>query len=374
MSKLPTLFILGQLIVGGSERKTVRTVNALRRRGLDVHLGYLNGPDTLRAEVDASVSIVCFDRQGKFSWPAVQRLKHYVEVHGIARIVCINLYPLLYASALRLAMGKDAPSIVVSVNTTFFLSAKEALSMLIYTPLMWRVDRVVFGCDFQLKHWRKKYRLANRKCEYIYNGVDQTLFSPNAIERSVSNLRESFGLSDTDFVIGTVGQLRPEKHQRDLIITVQRLRMLGISAQALLVGSGSEEKALRNLSEELDVSASIKFIGELKDVRPALLACNVFALTSLSETFSNAALEAMAMGRAVVLSDAGGAGEMVSEGVNGFLFQPGDIDKLAQILALLAKDSELVKQMGQAARCSVEEKFSFSRMVDDYKALLPTKI
>lgn len=370
MTKLPTLFLLSNLAIGGSERKTVRVVNALHRRGLDVHLGYLNGPQTLRSEIDPEVPVVCLERSGKFSWSALRRLKAYVETHGIARIVCVNLYPLLYASALRLVMGGRAPSCVVTVNTTYFLNAKEAGSMLIYAPLMWKADKIVFGCDFQLRLWVGKYRLPRDKCDHLYNGVDENFYSSAAFEESVSALRHSLGLSETDFVVGTIGQLRPEKHQRDLIVAVHRLREQGVPATALIVGGGSEEGALRKLTGELGMEAHVRLIGELKDVRPALLASDVFVLTSLSETFSNAALEAMAMGRPVVLSDAGGAREMVWEGVNGFLFPATDVAKLAAVLSTFAGDVPAKHRMGKEARRVAVEKFSFTCMVDQYEKLM----
>ena len=66
MVKLPTLFFLSTLSVGGSEKKTIRIVNTLRRRGHDVHLAYLNRPETLLADIDPEVPLVCLDRRGKF--------------------------------------------------------------------------------------------------------------------------------------------------------------------------------------------------------------------------------------------------------------------------------------------------------------------
>jgi glycosyltransferase involved in cell wall biosynthesis len=370
MTKLATLFLLSNLSIGGSERKTVRVVNALRRRGLDVHLGYLNGPETLRAEIDPVVPIVCLERHGKFSWAALRRLKAYVKTHEIARIVCVNLYPLLYASALRLAMGVKAPSYVVTVNTTYFLNSKEAISMLIYAPLMWKADKIVFGCKFQHRYWMNKYRLQNDKCDHLYNGVDENYYSSSTIEKSVGAMRHSLGLNENDFVVGTIGQLRTEKHHQDLISAVHRLRRQGIPATALIVGGGPEADALRKLAGELGIEAHIRLIGELQDVRPALLASDVFVLTSLSETFSNAALEAMAMGKPVVLSDTGGAREMVWEGINGYLFPATDVAKLASVLSTISGDVLAMQRMGEEARRVAVEKFSFTCMVDGYEKLV----
>ena len=71
---------------------------------------------------------------------------------------------------------------------------------------------------------------------------------------------------------------------------------------------------------ELEVADRVSFIGELDDVRPVLTALDVFVLPSTAvESFSNAALEAMAIGRPVILSDIGGAREMIDDGVEGYV-------------------------------------------------------
>jgi glycosyltransferase involved in cell wall biosynthesis len=88
------------------------------------------------------------------------------------------------------------------------------------------------------------------------------------------------------------------------------------------------------------------------------------------ETFSNAALEAMAMGLPVILSRIGGAAEMVEAGLNGFLYAPGDVTQLTGHIAALAGDEGLARRMGRAAMTRVQGCFGFSRMLDEYRNLL----
>jgi glycosyltransferase involved in cell wall biosynthesis len=80
------------------------------------------------------------------------------------------------------------------------------------------------------------------------------------------------------------------------------------------------------------------------------------------ETFSIAALESMALGKPLVMSHIGGAAEQVQSGVNGFLFEPGDIETLARHLAALA-DPQKRQTMGEAARQIVRGTFTVERMV-----------
>jgi glycosyltransferase involved in cell wall biosynthesis len=366
---MSALFLLNNLCIGGSERKTVRVVNAIHRRGHNIHLAWLNAPETLRHEITPGVPVVCLDRHGKFSWRTLRRLERYVREQGITCIICMNQYPLLYAKALRLVMGNAAPRCAVTINTTEFVSCKEAAQMALYSPLMRRADEIVFGCEYQLGLWVERYRLPREKCRYIHNGVDSDYFSPNAAGLQDTDHRTTFGLGPDDFVVGTVGMFRPEKQQGDLIEAVARLRARGMSVFALIVGSGVKEAMLKKQAADAGVTKYVRFPGEMRDVRPALAAMDVFVSTSVSETFSNAAIEAMAMARPVVLSDVGGTREMAWEGVNGCLYPASDVGWLTAVLEGLAADRSAVRRMGEEARRIAVERFSFSRMVNEYEAL-----
>jgi glycosyltransferase involved in cell wall biosynthesis len=120
------------------------------------------------------------------------------------------------------------------------------------------------------------------------------------------------------------------------------------------------------------MQAHVTFAGVHGDVRPALSVMDVFVLPSTHvETFSNAALEAMAMRMPVILSRIGGAAEMVREGVEGFTLAPAELaENLAPLLARLFTDGGLRERMGQAARLRVAQEFSLQTMVADYAALI----
>lgn len=109
----------------------------------------------------------------------------------------------------------------------------------------------------------------------------------------------------------------------------------------------------------------------IDDVRPLLKLADAFVLISTAvETFSNAALEAMAMGLPVILSRIGSAAEMVEIGRSGFLYPPGDVRQLAGCMAELAGDEGVARRMGRAAMNRLRGRFGFTRMLDEYRTLL----
>ncbi len=117
------------------------------------------------------------------------------------------------------------------------------------------------------------------------------------------------------------------------------------------------------------VEKDIVITGFQQEVQPFVAACDAVALCSTTETFSLAALEAMALGRPVVHAQIGGAAEMMRCGDNGFLFPVGDMPALAERLARLA-DDELRGQIGRNARETVETRFSEAAMVERYEKTL----
>jgi len=118
----------------------------------------------------------------------------------------------------------------------------------------------------------------------------------------------------------------------------------------------------------LRIAEHVLITGLQQDVRPLVAACDAIALCSTSvETFSLAALEAMALARPVVHADIGGAAEMVRDGHNGFLFPVGDTPALVERLAAL-NDPVRRSRMGARARAAVEAHFGESAMIDRYES------
>jgi glycosyltransferase involved in cell wall biosynthesis len=365
------LLLLNNLGIGGSERKIVRIANALRHAGHDIHLAYLNAPHTLRGDLDPGMPAVHLDRTGKFSFGALLRLRRYTLKHQISHMACVNLYPLLYAQAIAFQLGQRAPVVSAMINTTDFRTGGDERQMIVYSPLLRRATYLVFGCRLQQEQWTKRYGLSGANSCVIYNGVDQAHFNAAALVETREQLRQKQGFPQNAFIAVSVAQMRPEKQQTDLIRAVAALASHGLPVHALLIGDGNERGAIERCIADLGIKNRVHLAGATEDVRPFLKLADTFVLTSTAvETFSNAALEAMAMGLPVILSRVGGAAEMVEAEKNGFLYSPGDVAELASHIAVLERNESLKRKMGQVAITHVQERFDFTRMLDEYRALL----
>lgn len=366
------MFILTSLSIGGSERKTVRIANALSRQGWDVTLAYLDTPHSLRGEIENGVNTVFLERKGMFGFGALRRLVEFIAREHVNVVCCINLYPLLYAFIARLYAGVASFRLLATTNETHFVRKKDSLKMYLYAPMLRRSDRVIFGSSYQRDFWVQKYRLNQTNCSCIYNGVDLNIFRQSGADKyDSSSIRRSLKVPDAGLLIGSVGRFRKEKQYQVLIqACVDIKKKKGIDIYCLLVGGGFEEQQLKDKVSELNCGEYVFLLDAVDDVRPYLEALDIFVLSSISETFSNAALEAMALGVPVVLPDIGGCPEMVSPGVNGYIYEAGKPEQFAKYVCMLGNNDKQRLAMGREARRYVEERFQFKAMVDSYARLI----
>jgi len=145
-----------------------------------------------------------------------------------------------------------------------------------------------------------------------------------------------------------VGRLDKEKHVDELIKALPLVRR-EVDAQFIVVGSGKLRAQLVELAKRENVSDNVIFTGFVPDddLPKAYAACDVFCNAGTAELQSIATLEAMATGKPVVAANAMALPILVHDGVNGYVFQPGDIETLANQLIALLIDRSKRKLMGQ---------------------------
>jgi glycosyltransferase involved in cell wall biosynthesis len=364
-------FVTGSLVHGGAERHTITLSNRLAERGHECHFAYVKNDPSQLDRLRGARSVQCLHARRFVDFAAVRKLASLMTAVRPSVIVAANQYALLYSAlALRVsgvAASRTRSRLVVTFHSTQVRSMKERLQMLAYPPLFWSADCAVFVCERQRLHWRRRGVFARRN-EVIYNGVDSVHWSvPPAAESAA--LRRALGFAAEDFVIAMSAVLRPEKNHVQLVRAVARLRQRGVPAQALMIGDGETRPAVEALARRLGVADRLAITGFQHDVRPFVAACDVLAITSTTEAFSLAAIEAMAAGRPVVHSNVGGAAEMIRPGENGFLFPVGDTRELVECLARLA-DRGARERMSRAAREAVETRFSERAMVERYEIML----
>jgi glycosyltransferase involved in cell wall biosynthesis len=230
----------------------------------------------------------------------------------------------------------------------------------------------VYGCELQRDVWLTRNSPMRQRSSVIYNGVDTSRFTPSRV--GVPEQRARYGIGENTFVVGSVGRLSREKNQLPLIDAIAALRASNADVHLMLVGDGPMRETLERAALERGIANAVSFTGALSDVRVALKLFDVFVLPSFSETFSNAALEAMAMQVPVILTRTGGAGEMIGEGREGHILDVEELPRrLPDLLNQLRTDHVLRSRMAAAALSRAQQTFSWEGMLSAYQSLLGSR-
>ncbi|MDZ7372434.1 MAG: glycosyltransferase family 4 protein [candidate division KSB1 bacterium] len=189
-------------------------------------------------------------------------------------------------------------------------------------------------------------------------GVDTTVFHPRRPSEEM-----------TDPAVIFVGRLVPLKGLRYLLEGWPHVLRRVPGARLLMVGDGPFRPELEELARALDIEDSVQFLGAQRDVQRFLRLAEVAVLPSLSEGLPNSLLEAMACGLAVVASRLPGVSELIEDGKNGLLVEPGNTKALAEALITVLTNAPLRRALGARAAETVRREYSLERMVNAFASL-----
>jgi len=187
-------------------------------------------------------------------------------------------------------------------------------------------------------------------------------------------MRRLLGIGPERFTVGWVGRMTGVKRTDDVLLALARLRERGVDACLCMVGDGPDRDHVEHRARALGIARHCLFLGYQDDVSAFFAAFDAFVLPSANEGTPVVAIEALAAQRPVVATRVGGVPDVVRDGVDGFLVEPGDVDALASALERLAGDPDLRARMGAAGRERVLPRYAVGRLVDDvdllYRSLL----
>ncbi|HEY9194602.1 MAG TPA: TIGR03088 family PEP-CTERM/XrtA system glycosyltransferase [Methyloversatilis sp.] len=201
----------------------------------------------------------------------------------------------------------------------------------------------------------------------IYNGVDKQRFRPRGDEARPTAMPENF--RQDCFVVGSVGRMVGVKDYPTLVSAFidAASQPGGDRLRLVIVGDGGARESCQRMLDEAGLAGQAWLPGERSDIAELMRGFDLFVLPSLGEGISNTILEAMACGLPVVATRVGGNPELVDDGVNGRLFEPGDVAALSAMLRIYMSDPSVLAAHGSASRQRVEASFSIEAMVAGYR-------
>ena len=280
-------------------------------------------------------------------------------------------------SDLLCALLPDGPLRISNRRDTGF--QKGLMLRALFLLLNHRFDLVLAPAQAILTQLIQHEGVDPARTHCLPNGVDCARFMPwpDALDNPGHNAtrnaqRQAHALPPQRYLFGCAARMVPIKRHRDLIDAFADVARVHPQASLVLIGRGPLEVDLRQRVAGLGLSDRVIFHGEEPDMPSLLPLLDVFVLVSSTEGMSNAILEAMACGLPTIASAVGGNGELVENGLTGFLVPPCAPDQIALAMGELLSHEELGRRMGCQARRRALATFSLPGMIAGYSALYQT--
>ncbi|MEW5961383.1 MAG: glycosyltransferase, partial [Chloroflexota bacterium] len=210
--------------------------------------------------------------------------------------------------------------------------------------------------------------VSSDKIYLIYNGIDLAPFATLDVCSKAAQIRQQFNDEDNCVLAGVVANLTPRKGHSNLLQAAVHILIEQPKIKFLLIGRDDGCRTeLEQMSRDLGISDAVIFLGERHDIPVLLAAMDLQILPSRVEGFPVVALEGMASGLPLIVTDVGGSAEAVQDGVTGLVVPPANPEHLARAILCLGGNKALRQQMGQAGKARVRELFSIARIVEEHQ-------
>lgn len=374
---VPVAFVLGNLEVGGAEKRALRLAKGLRDHGFEVHFILMQNLGPLRDEVlknGFSLDILDADfSRGIFSlrfpvefFRTSFRLAKMLRRHRCKLVLsflfwqdCIAVPVSALLPGVRRAITQRVCIATFKAQRPWYRAA-EVLNNFFASAIIAN-SRVV---------WRdsaRHERFFKSKSVLIPNGIEAaTTGAPLPSLQLPQHLQNSF-------LIGNIANMKRVKRWDIFLRVLAEVRKFVPNAAGVIAGKDKGEgESLRRLAEELGLTNHVWFCGEVPSAQHVLPHLDVLLMTSDAEGFSNTLLEAAAFGVPIVSTNVGGAEELIRNGRTGYCTEIGDVAALSAAVLRIAQNPDHAKTLAQAAQRLTRTRFSSEQMVAAYARLLQT--
>jgi glycosyltransferase involved in cell wall biosynthesis len=209
---------------------------------------------------------------------------------------------------------------------------------------------------------------STKKLVTVHEGVDLEIFDPRLQDR---DKKQELGIPEGMKVVGNISRFDYGKGQHEFLDAAALVVQQDSKVVFLMVGDGDLMEELRIKTSKLGLANFVIFAGWRLDIAELLSVMDVFVHcpTTWIEAQGISTLEALAMGKPVVVSNNGGLPDAVIDGYNGFVVPVGDIQTMAVRITELLKDPELSKRFGRNGRRLAEERFDIKKNARELESL-----
>jgi glycosyltransferase involved in cell wall biosynthesis len=351
---------------GGLERMVLELVKVQQREGHHCQVVCLFETGVLARELDEiGVPVTACHKRHGLDLRALHQARRLIRAHRTEVLHTHNAVAHYQAVLSSFGLG-----LKYVVNTRHGLDNGKIGDRRewLYRKALWQTDVVVNVCEAAYLDVTQRGIVPTRLARVVPNGIRLEGYVP-ASAAMREHLLQSLALPLETRVIGSVGRLNWAKDQATMIRAFRRVHQQSPDTVLVMVGDGNRRIRLEQCAQEEGVADRVRFLGDRNDVHELLRGFDLFALSSLSEGYSIALLEACAVCLPIVATDVGGNGEIVSDGFTGRLVPPANPQAMADAMLELLNDPPRAAALGLAARAWLEQNGTLETMTARYDAI-----
>ncbi len=367
--------VMSRLILGGAETVALELAGALKKRGCHVSIASVRSGGGRRDEFARAATVVHDGlTSNRFDLMAAVRIARIIRQEQIESVIIVDTLRngMLFTTLGSLLSGRNV-RIICWCHSVPGGQAGRFVRRLRWYRSAGMLDDVVCVSQY-LREELISQRLSQRDVCVIHNGINLSHFTYHGRPaRESEHGRDARGtylsLPANKHIIVQVANVVPDKDFQTLIEATARLAKRRDDFHLVLIGEGTKGPEIARAIEQAGADEFITPMGKREDVPEILASTDMLVLSTKTESFGLAVLEAMASGLPVVAGDVPALREVFTHESEGLKVRPGDADALAGAIERLLDDETLRQQFGDAGRKRAEE-FTTERMADKFYRLL----
>ncbi|MFS0864974.1 glycosyltransferase family 4 protein [Fredinandcohnia sp. 179-A 10B2 NHS] len=361
-NRIKILHVTDSLDKGGLEEVIYNLVKNTNDDVFDVRVAYFRGGDV--SDRLKQKGFICYEIKESSTKKA--RVNNLAKLIDDERIDIIQTHFCLDG---MLAAKKAKVKLIETTHNTyqFFVNPWGKIKYSFYLNL---ADRIVSVSESVNRFNKKHFLIFNKNnCISIRNSIDsERLIQTN---RDRNEIKKELGLPQDSIIISTLSRIDVQKGLEYFIEVAKRLNKEYKNLYFLIPGTGDAEYTAK-LKGIAQTEENILFLGHVEKVNELFKVMDIYVMSSLWEGAPLTLLEAMAYGKAVVVTDVGNTAEVIDDRRNGFLVTMKDIDAMVSKIKTLLNDENLKKEMEKNAAEDFQKHFSNEIMIEKYKNLYKT--